>query len=463
MSGTDRDPEPDHVRLPWALSDRPVPRRVLRPLQEFLSTSTAGGFVLIAAGVVALVWASSPWHAGYDQLWTTRSGVRLGGWAIHETLRGWVNDGLMTFFFLVAGLEIKRELTSGDLRDRRAALVPVAAAIGGMVVPAALYVAVNPASPGSRGWGMAMPTDIALTLGVLALASRRAPPSLTVFVLTLALVDDVGTIVVMLVAYSGGPEVAWLAAAVAIVVLIVLLERIHVRAGSVYVALGVSLWLALHQAGVNPTIAGVVMGMLAPAVPFQRPWAVSEEARRIADESTDDPTPPDADAPLWLRLARLSNEAVSPLARAEHVLLPWVSFVVLPLFALANAGVAVSTSALADAANDRVAIGLVVARLVGKPVGILAVTWVLVRTGLGRMPSGARWRHLVGVGVAASMAFTVSLFIAAIGFRTFPAELHAAKIAIIVSAVLGGAIGFLLLHWAPAAIDGETPRGDQRT
>jgi NhaA family Na+:H+ antiporter len=420
MSGTDRDPAPDEVRIPWARSDRPVPRRVLRPLQEFLTTSTAGGFVLIAAAAVALAWASSPGHASYDQLWTTRA-VRVGGWAVHENLRGWVNDGLMTFFFLVAGLEIKRELTSGELRDRHAALVPVAAAIGGMVVPAALYLAVNPAPPGSRGWGMAMPTDIALTLGVLALASRRAPPSLKVFVLTLAIVDDVGTIVVMLVAYSGGPEVAWLAAAAAVVALIVLLERIHVRAGSVYVAMGVGLWLALHQAGVNPAIAGVVVGLLAPAVSFR-----------------------------W-----------SPLPRAEHVLLPWVSFVVLPVFALANAGVAISTSALANAADDRVAIGLVSARLIGKPVGILAVTWVLVRTGLGRMPSGARWSHLLGVGVAASMAFTVSLFIAAIGFRTYPAELHAAKIAIIASAVLGGAIGFLLLRGAPAVTDVETPRDEQ--
>jgi NhaA family Na+:H+ antiporter len=391
---------------------------VLRPLQEFLSTSAAGGFVLITAAGVALVWASSPWHVGYEELWTTELGVRLGRWAIHEDLRGWVNDGLMTFFFLVAGLEIKRELTSGELRDRRAALVPVAAAIGGMAVPALLYLAVNPGAPGNRGWGMAMPTDIALTLSVLALASRRAPPSLRAFVLTLAIVDDVGTIVVMLVAYSGGPQPAWLAAAAAIVLAVVALERIHVRACSVYVVLGVGLWLALYEAGVNPTVAGVVMGLLAPAT-------------------------------------TLPDEAVSPLARAEHFLLPWVSFVVLPLFALANAGVAVSASSLAHAAGSRVAVGLVVARAVGKPLGILMVSWLLVRSGLGRLPSGSTWRHLLGIGVVASMAFTVSLFIAAIAFRTYPAELQAAKIAIVASAVLGGAIGFLLLRAAPSMSEGE--------
>jgi NhaA family Na+:H+ antiporter len=453
MPGTDRSPGP--VRDSWARSDRTVPRRVLRPLQEFLSTSTAGGFALIAAAAVALVWASSPWGASYERLWTTQVGLSAGRWVLREDLRGWVNDGLMTLFFLVAGLEIKRELTSGEFRDRRAALLPVAAAVGGMLVPALLYLAVNPASPASRGWGMSMPTDIALTLSVLALASRRAPPGLKAFVLTLAIVDDVGTIVVMLVAYSGGPQVAWLVGAAAVIVLVVAFERIHVRAWWVYVALGVLLWLVLRASGVNPTIAGVVMGLLAPAVAFQRPRAVSGEARRIADETSDDPSPPDADVPRWLTLARLSNEAVSPLARAEHVLLPWVSFVVLPLFALANAGVAVSASALADAAGNRVAVGLVLARLIGKPAGILLASWLLVRAGLGRLPSGARWSHLLGIGVAASMAFTVSLFIAAIAFGGFPADLQAAKLAIVASAVIGGGFGFLLLRLAPG--DETTP------
>jgi NhaA family Na+:H+ antiporter len=423
---------------------------VLRPLQEFLATATAGGVLLIAAAVVALVWASSPWHASYDHLWATDLGVRLGRWTLRDDLRTWVNDGLMTLFFLVAGLEIKRELTSGELRDRRAALVPVGAALGGMAVPAVLYLALDPSGPTARGWGMAMPTDIALTLGVLALAATHAPASLRAFVLTLAIVDDVGTIVVMLVAYSGGPDGAWLVAAAVVVGATVGLERIHVRASSVYVGLGALLWLALHQAGVNPAIAGVVLGLLAPAVAFQRPRAVSEEARRIAEETTDDPEPPDVDAPLWLRLSWLSNEAVSPLARAEHLLLPWVSFVVLPLFALANAGVMVSASAIGDAAASTTARALFVARLFGKPLGIVLVSWILVRTGIGRLPAAARWRHLLGVGVAASMAFTVSLFIAAIAFEADPAALGAAKIAIVASVLVGGTVGFLLLRAGPA-------------
>jgi Na+:H+ antiporter, NhaA family len=433
------------VRPPWARSDRPLPRRVLRPLQEFLSSSTAGAAALLVAAAVALIWANSPLRTSYSELWTTDFVMGAGRWAIREDLRGWVNDGLMTLFFLVAGLEIKRELTSGELRDRRAAALPVLAAIGGMTVPALLYLVANAGWPGARGWGMAMPTDVALVLGVLALASPRVPTSLKAFVVSLAITDDVGTIVAVLVAYARGAEFGWAVVAAGVVITVVLARRIHVRWIPVYVALGAALWLAMRAAGLNPTLAGVVMGLLAPAEPFQRPAVVSGEATRIAAETADEPSPPDADVLLWLRLAWLSNEAVSPLARAEHALLPWVNLVVLPVFALANGGVELSTAPLSDSAGLRVVVGITLARLVGKVVGIVGVSWIAVRIGIGRLPSGVRWSHLAGTAAVAGIGFTVSLFVSELAFGG-TALSDAARMGVLLSSVVSGVAGLLVLR-----------------
>jgi NhaA family Na+:H+ antiporter len=446
------------VRPPWMRSDRTLPRRVLRPLQEFLSSSTAGAAVLLAAAAVALIWANSPFRASYAALWGADIVVGTGRWAIREDLRGLVNDGLMTLFFLVAGLEIKRELTSGELRDPRAAALPVLAAIGGMTVPALLYLGANAGWPGARGWGMAMPTDVALVLGVLALASPRVPTSLKAFVVSLAITDDVGTVVAVLVAYARGAEFGWAVVAAGVVITVVLVRRIQVRWTLVYVALGAGLWLAMRAAGLNPTLAGVVMGLLAPAEPFQRPAVVSSEATRIAAETADEPSPPDADVLLWLRLAWLSNEAVSPLARAEHALLPWVNFVVLPVFALANGGVELSTAPLSDPAGIRVAVGITLARLVGKVVGIVGVSWIAVRLGIGRLPSGVRWPHLVGTAAVAGIGFTVSLFVSELAFGG-TALSDAARMGVLLSSVTSGAVGLLVLRTIRDPSHGTSPAG----
>lgn len=454
MSGSDPGGTSGGVRPPWARSDRPLPRRVLRPLQEFLSTSSASATLLFLAALVALVWANSPWHGSYEQLWATSLGVRLGGWSIDLDLRHWVNDGLMALFFLVAGMEIKRELLIGELRDRRSAALPVAAAIGGMVVPALLYLLLTAGTGGSHGWGVPMATDIAFALGVLTLAARHAPANLKPFLLTLAIVDDIGAIVVIALFYSGGVAWTWLAAAVAVVLLIVGLRRINVQAMVLYLGLGVVLWLFTYESGLHPTIAGVALGLLTPAVPFQRPRAVSAEAVRTADETRDDPDPPDADAPQWLRLARLAREAVSPLARVEHVLLPWTSFVIVPLFALANAGVSLTAGAIGDALSSRVTMGVVLGLVIGKVVGISAASWVAVRLGIGRLPTGVRWAHLVGMAALAGIGFTVSLFITELAFEE-PSLQAEAKVGILVASVLAGGLGYLLLRRAPDAAGGD--------
>jgi NhaA family Na+:H+ antiporter len=439
-----------HIRLPWSRSDRLLPRTVLRPLQEFLDTSTAGGILLLAGIAAALAWANSPWGDVYDRFWDTHVAIEFGSAvSLDEDLRFWVNEGLMALFFLVVGLEIKREVISGELRNVRNAVLPIAAALGGMVAPALIYLAVAGGGDAARGWGVPMATDIAFALGALTLAAAYASPTLKPLILTLAMVDDIAAIVVIAVFYTGGVDAAAFAGAVAVVALILVAERAHVRAQIVYVALGTALWYLTFLAGIHPTIAGVVLGLMTPAVPLQRPKAVSEEAHRIADETMDDPVPVDADARWWMRLAWLSKEAVSPLARTEHLLLPWTSFVILPLFALANAGVDLSRTAIAEAAGSAVAIGIALGLLVGKPLGIAAGSFIATRTGLGRLPDDVGWGDLAGMGMTAGIGFTVALFIAELAFPPGPL-LEQAKIAILFASAAAAAIGYLILRLAPS-------------
>jgi Na+:H+ antiporter, NhaA family len=437
------------LRRPWSRSERPVPRRVLQPLQSFLAEEAAGGVFLLAATVVALAWANSPWRDSYRELWGTTLTIGVGRWAISEDLAHWVNDGLLSLFFLVAGLEIKRELVTGELREGKAAALPVVAAVGGMVVPALLYLAVNTGSDGVRGWGIPMATDTAFALGVLTLAARRAPANLKPFLLTLAIVDDIGAILVLALFYSRGVTWGALAVAVALCIGILGLERIGVRATAVYVVLGLAVWVATFESGIHPSIAGVALGLLTPAVPFQRPRAVSEEAHRVADETVDDPVPPDADAHHWLRLAWLSREAVSPLARLESTLHPWTSFVVVPLFALANAGVHLTGARLLDATTSRIVLGIVLGLVVGKPLGISLGSFVAVRAGIARLPVGVAWRDLVGAAAVAGIGFTVSLFVAELAFSSI-ALVDTAKVGILAASIVAGGVGYGLVRLAGA-------------
>jgi len=447
---TDVDPSP--LRLPWSRSDRAFPRTVVRPLQEFLRSSTASALPLFCAAVVALGWANSPWWRSYERLWATTLTVGVGRWAINEDLRFWVGEGLMTFFFLLAGLEIKRELVTGELRDRRAAIVPVAAAVGGMVVPAVIYLVATSGTPAADGWGMAMPTDLAFALAIVVIAMRSAPPGIRPFLLTLAIVDDLLTIVVVAVFYAG--SVSWLPLGLALlsVAAMIACERAHVRHLLVYLLLGVLTWLFAYHAGVHPALVGAVLGLLAPALPFQRPADVSAAAHRIADETSDHPDPPDEDAASWLELARLSHEAVSPLARIEHELLPWVNLAALPLFALANAGVRLSGGWWSPM-TARLVVGLIVARLAGKVVGIVGACWLVARLRLGRIPGPGGLGAPAAAAAAAGAAFTVSLFVASSVFPEGSPLLAAARLGILLSTVVSGVGAFVITgagHVRPA-------------
>lgn len=419
-----------------------MPRVVIRPLQQFLETEASGGLLLLVAASAALVWSNFGGDS-YDRTWGTEFVLRVGRWSIEGDLRHWINEAAMSVFFLVVGLEIKRELYSGELRDARSRVVPIAAALGGMVVPALVYVAVTAGTAGARGWGIPMATDIAFAVGVLAIAARRLPSSVRVFLLTLAIVDDLGAILVITFFYSSHISVVPLAIAAILLAGIAALRRIQIRAGAVYLVAGIGVWLAVYQSGVHATIAGVLLAVVTPAAAFQRPRDVSEEARRIADATSDQPSPPDADAPQWTYLAGLSREAVSPLARLQHALHPWTSFVVVPLFALANAGVRLGGSGLSETTAMRVFIGVLAGLVLGKTVGIALGASSAARLVSSRLPTEGP-QQLVGLASIGGIGFTVSLFIASLAF-TDPALLDAAKVGILVGSCVSGIVGGVMV------------------
>lgn len=434
-----------------------MPRTIVRPLQEFLHWEAASGLVLLAATAAALIWANLS-EGTYQDVWSTEISLRLGDDEVSQDLGHLVDDGLMALFFFVVGMEVKRELAVGELSDRRAALLPLFAAVGGMVAPAAIFLAATGGGEGANGWGIPMATDIAFALGVLALLGRRVPAALAAFLLGLAVIDDIGAIVVIAIFYSGGVEAGWLVGAVALLGAMMLANRLQIRWIGVYIVLGLAVWLCTVRSGVHATIAGVAIGLLTPARPFQPPAAVSREAYRIADDTSDQPADPDADAHAWRRLASLSRESISPLARVEHALHPWTSFAVLPIFALANAGIVLDGETLRAAAESTVTLGVIAGLVLGKTVGIAGGALLATRLRLARLPYGVGRLELVGVGAVAGIGFTVSLFIAGLAYED-AALASAAKIGILSGSVLAAGLGsaLLLLAFRRRARAGGSP------
>jgi Na+:H+ antiporter, NhaA family len=414
----------------------PAPLRMPAALRDFLRAETAGGAVLVAAAAFALAWANSPWQASYEALWQTRLEIRLGGFVLGDDLRGWVNEGLMALFFLVVGLELKRELVDGELRSWRRAALPVVAAAGGMLLPAAIYAAFNASGPGAAGWGVPMATDIAFALGVLAMAGSRVPGVLKLFLLALAVVDDLGSILVVAAFYSGDLRLPALAAAAGLVALVLGLRRLRIAWGPVYVAAGVGLWLALHAAGVNAALAGVAMGLLAPARPVSHPEAVGDSSRALAQ----------APGPAPVReVVREARGTVSTVERLEHDLHPLTAFLVVPVFALANAGVTVHAAALTEPGAPAVLAGILAGRVLGKPAGILLAVWLAARLGLAAAPAGADRRQLAGVATVAGIGFTVPLFVADLAFPGGQFD-AAVKLGLLAASVVAGLAGVLILR-----------------
>jgi NhaA family Na+:H+ antiporter len=421
-----------------------VPRRVLRPVRQFMRLEIAGGVVLLVASVVALLWANIA-PESYESFWSTDLTLTIGDWSQTEDLLHVVNDGLMTIFFLVIGLEVKRELVLGELSTRQAALLPTFAALGGVVVPALMFAGLTAGSGDAGGWGIPIATDVAFALAALAALGRRVPASLMAFLLGVAVVDDIVAIAVVAVVYTDDLHLGWLAAAGVGLAAMWGVRQLGVRHLGVYLVLGLAVWWAVFESGVHATIAGVAIALLTPARPFQSPAAVSREAVLTAERTDDHPTLPDGDAHQWRRLSWLSREAVSPLTRLEDALHPWSSFVVLPVFALANAGIVLDAAAFDAATDTPVAAAAAIALAVGKPIGLTAGTALAVRLGLSHLPAGVRWAHVAGVGMLAGIGFTVSLFITELAYDD-PALVDAAKLGVLAGSVVAAVAGTVTLR-----------------
>ncbi len=426
--------DPFPARTSFLYSDQPL-ARVARPLARFLHVEAAGGILLVAATVVALVWANSPWHDSYESLWSATVELRIGGYHFTEDLAHFVNDGLMAVFFFVVGLEIKRELVTGELRDRRAAALPAFAALGGMVVPATLYLTFNSTGAGRAGWGIPMATDIAFALGVVALLGRRVPAPLKVFLLTLAIVDDIGAIAVIAVFYTDDLQPQYLVVAAALTLAIVVLRRLRVVYTPVYVTMAVSLWVCVYESGVHATIAGVVLGLLTPAAPI-RPAIDTSAVADYLDHHRD-----------WCAedvrtVSRTLGQSVSPCDRFIDVLHPWTSFVIIPIFALANAGIVITRDSLADPSS--VLVGVAVGLVAGKLIGVAGFAWLATRLGLGKLPDGVSWRQMIGAAALAGIGFTVSLFITDLAFVD-PILQADAKIGILIASITAAALGAAII------------------
>lgn len=415
----------------------------MRPLERFLRQEVGSAALLMGAAIAALVWANVS-HASYERVWSTAVSLDVGSLRLALDLRGVINELLMALFFYVVTLEIKREMVFGALRDRRAALVPVAAALGTMVGGAIIYLAVNVSLGGDlRGWAVPIASDIAFVLGALGLAGRSAPAGSRPFLLTLAVADDLGTILIIAIFFSHGLSFGWLAAAVAVAGIVLVAQRIAVRSLVPYVALAAVLWLAVFESGVHATITGVLLGLLTPAAAFHSRRKTSgilgAELSDIASsdlEISDD---------ALLRASRLAHEAVSPLARMERRLHPWSAYAVLPIFALANAGVPLSLTTIGHALGSPVGLGVILGLVIGAPLGGFLSAWAVVRIGAGRMPDRLDLPALATITPLKGIGFTIAIFIAVLAFDDTSLQ-DEVKLAILIGSAAAAVIGLLGMY-----------------
>ncbi|MBX3210556.1 MAG: Na+/H+ antiporter NhaA [Labilithrix sp.] len=416
-------------------------RRLVTPIEAFLRIEASSGIVLLGMAALAIAIASSAWSESFHRLLELPLGLRVGAATVERPLHFWINDGLMTIFFFVVGLEIRREIHAGELANVRRAALPLAAALGGMAAPALLYLAIAGGDPADRpGWGVPMATDIAFAVGVLAILGKRVPPALRVLLLALAIIDDIGSIVVIATFYSGALDTSGFVVAAGGVAAILVLQRVGVRRAWIYVLPGAVVWLGMYRSGVHPTIAGVIVGLLTPAKPWLGPAGLVALTRRSVEEvelALEVELAPERLALETARIDLASREALAPTVRLQALLHPWVAFVIMPIFALANAGVAVDARA---AVPSLLGAGIVVGLVAGKPLGILAACFAVVRLRIATLPRGVGWRELTVLGLVAGIGFTMALFVAALAFPTGD-KLEQAKLAILTASVLAMIVG----------------------
>ncbi|HWC40162.1 MAG TPA: Na+/H+ antiporter NhaA, partial [Acidimicrobiales bacterium] len=435
----------DRLASPYSGSTASA-RNLTTPVRDFLSTETGSASVLLLATVGALAWANSPWFHSYESVWTTTLSIRLGSRGISTDLRHWINEGLMTFFFLVVGLEAKRELDIGALRQRQRLVSIVVAAIGGMTVPIGIYMAFNAGTAGGHGWGAAMATDTAFALGALALITPRSATRVRVFLLTLAIADDLGALVVIAIFYSRHVSVVALLVALGLFVALVALEYAPAWRAPFIVMVGVALWVALFESGIDPVITGLAIGLLTRAHSPAR--ADLERATALARSFREQPTAELA------RSAQLSvASAISANERIQYSLHPWTSFLIVPVFALANAGIHVTGSLLGKAVTSPITLGIVVGYVAGKPLGIVAASWLVSRPMLRGPRPFLSWPALAGAGAVAGIGFTVSLLVCSLAFAgQLLDEARLGVLAAVIVAPLVASVIFALLRRLPPTV-----------
>ena len=425
--------------------------RILGPMQEFIQRSQSGGIVLLATTVIALAIANSPLHAGYTALLETYIGITVGPLVLKLSLLHWINDGLMAIFFFLVGLEIKREVLVGELANIRAATLPIVAAFGGVIAPALIYTALNGGGAGARGWGVPMATDIAFALGCLALLGNRIPFGLKIFLTAVAIVDDLLAVLVIALFYTSSLQLAVLSGGFGVLLLLAAANLFGIRNPLVYAGLGVLVWLAFLNSGVHATIAGVLVALTVPARSRINAATfigrTSQILRQFAEGGSGNARTTEAQQSAIIELEEACEQAQAPLQNMEHRLHSVVGFVIMPVFALANAGVVLSLNTV-NSESLPVLLGITLGLTLGKPLGILAATWLAVRAGIAELPQAVTWRHMLGVGVLGGMGFTMSLFIASLAFNN-PETLATAKLAILIASSLAGGAGLLLLRQVP--------------
>jgi NhaA family Na+:H+ antiporter len=439
---TEQQANPEATRLPKEFVDR-----LRSPFVRFFHIESAGGAILLLFTIAALVLSNSPWASWFEHVWETQVGLQFGSFEFFRSLREWINDTLMTLFFFLVALELKRELILGELNKPRRAALSIAAALGGMTVPAAIYLALQSGQPGQHGWGTVMATDTAFVIGSLALLGSRIPQSLRVFMLSLAIVDDIGAILVVAIGYS--THIAWwpLAAATIGLVIIRIMAKLGFRGFPLYILVGGLVWLAVDASGIHATITGVMLGLMTPA----RRWVSDERLYAILKQVIAHPTSSESsgdtkDRQTLLMAEIAARETLSPVERLEIVLHPWVGFVIMPLFAFANAGLPLRLNDL----GASLTLVIFLAFVLGKPIGILLFSWLALRFHIATRPTELSWRLLIGGSLLAGIGFTMALFIANIAFEK--SLIDSAKLGIFLASIFSAVAGISFLLWSPARI-----------
>lgn len=447
------EPDIDPIHSTWLTSDTRLASRFVRPVIRFTEVEASGGIVLLIAAAIALIWANSPWHESYFTLINTH--LEFSGAFVHidETVKGLVNDGLMAVFFFVVGLEIKREMTVGELNSRKKATLPALAALGGMVVPALIYVAIvasGGASDAIDGWGIPMATDIAFSVGIVALLGSRVSVSAKLFLLALAIVDDIGAILVIAVFYTDDLSLPYLATGLVGILAIYIARKSGITSLLFYTPVAIAVWFFFLESGVHATIAGVILGLMTPVQATYSDETFRQKAVAVLDRWDINRASPNAEARLdqdALELAAVAKSSVSPLNRLELALHPWSSFAIVPLFALVNAGVRFvgTEEGFIEQALHPVSLGVAAGLMVGKPIGITLATWIGLKLKLGELPRRTDLRTIAGLGMLAGVGFTVSLFIAELAFID-PGTIDEAKLGIFIGSGVAGVLGYLALR-----------------